>query len=270
MVKYSFNVTGKGLRFEYERPPFWQSFTLNLLSEYKYNFWYRTGLTLFLSLQFQTLSNWADFRTGNIYGWISGVLSVIANLLLTGLIPFIFFLWLTNKRKILEQESGFMKSSYCLFFEYKPKQLMCKLFSLIFLLRRWVYMLGIIFLREHPLPQVVLLITIVLLQVGYQLIWRPFKVRANNLMMTVNEVFLLVCACIFFKFLESPIEMTTHQVLGYTVISLIVLMMVLTLLYIWISRLLEIFWTIRSKIRNRGQKKSKLRLIDQPPQRSRK
>jgi len=167
MVKYSYNVTSEGLRFEYERPPFWQGFTMNMLGEYKYNFWYRTGLTLFLQLQFQTLSNWADFRTENKFGWISGISAIVANLVICGMMPFILLLWAANRKKILNRDAGFAKSAYCLFFEYKEKSFMSKMFSFLFLFRRYIYMLGIIFFREKPLLQVINLISIVLLQVIY-------------------------------------------------------------------------------------------------------
>ena len=219
----------------------------SMSGEYKYNFFIRIGLELFLEVFVLSLLNIRYIKFESGWQYLS---TIVASLLLLCLIT--FFVWTTKFSCSAFAHLYNHQQFYALLGEYKNENLPQVMFNTYFMLRRMLYAFIIVFLSEYPTSQAFCFMIICLPILAYHLVMNPYKETVINVMMNINESMLVTIGVFFFIFAEPDTNTDRVMLLGWAVIGLVILVMIFNVLVLWIQKIILIVSDCK---KNRRQKK---------------
>jgi len=207
--------------------------------EYKYNFFLRLGLEMFLELAIVTLLSLSYLKLGNPTQILSYGLSIIMLLIILWFMVFTFLYPIMNFAKIHLMGSKFCERYWSLFIDFKPTSSRpILLYNFFFCVRRLLYAFGIVFFKELQTVQAFFLLAIFLPTIAYLGIFRPFSTRLCNFFMVFNEITLLICFIIFPFFLSD--KFNSNEIIGYSLVALIIVNTTLNIVVLWGEKVMMI------------------------------
>ena len=75
---------------------------------------------------------------------------------------------------------------------------------------------------------------------AYQIVMNPFLDKAINVLMNINEISFVVIGIFFFNFGEPNSNYDQLNILGWTVIAIILFVIIVNLIVLWIIKILKI------------------------------
>jgi cysteine-rich repeat protein len=245
---------------------------MELSQEYKYNFFLRIGLELFLEIFVLSLLNIRHSKLNNIYQITSfGISWIFIALWVSFFIWSIIFSW----RNYFEiKGKKFEKAEfYSMFGEYKMDNMPQMLFNTFFMTRRILYAWIIIFLPDFPIYQAFSFMAIGVPILAYHLAMNPYRDVSNNVFMNINEALLVFVGAFFFVFAEphpSEKDQKVMTILSWWVIWMIILVMLINIVALWVMKITMIirqikdwihhFKTRPKPLKNRKQKANNIRM----------
>ena len=204
--------------------------------EYRYNFFLRTGLEIFLETFIITLLNIAHAEFTNFSKILSFTLSLIFIVILIT-----FFLWsLQHSLKNYPKYKGkkYDISEYeSMFGDYKTENLPQFLFNSFFMLRRMLFACIIIFLENYPPFQAFAFMIIWVPFLAYHYVMNPYKSIVNNVIMNINETWFIFIGIFFYLFAEPNSDTEAVLTQGWWCIGILLGMIITNLTLIWIIKI---------------------------------
>jgi hypothetical protein len=127
-----------------------------------------------------------------------------------------------------------------MFGQYKTSNIPQAMFNTFFMLRRSLYALSIVFLPAFPMTQAFWFMVICLPILAYHLVMNPYIDAINNILMNINEISLIAWGWFFFIFAEPDSDTQRIEILGWTVIGIIVSVILLNVVVLWALKVLLI------------------------------
>ena len=127
-------------------------------------------------------------------------------------------------------------------------------YNTIFLIRRLLYAIVLVFLSNWPIVQCISIGIIFIPVAAYHVILRPYSSKGINIMMCLNELTLVICAGSFFFFIK-PAESRNPSIVGWLVLFLIAFVMLLNFTYIWIEAIINVYLTCKNKLKKKKKDK---------------
>ena len=189
--------------------------------EYRFNFFLRITLQLYLETSIFALLNIANPMFNNLAQVCSFLTSIV---LITVLLFFLFWgtrFSLKNFKNFRDKERVNIPEYESMFGEYKTKNIPQALFNSFFMLRRLLYACIIIFLEKYPMMQAFTFTWICLPILAYQIVMNPYLDKIINIVMNINEISFVVIGIFFFNFGEPNNNADELNILGWAVISII-------------------------------------------------
>jgi cysteine-rich repeat protein len=225
--------------------------------EYRYNFFLRVIIQLFLETSIISILNMRHMKNEN--GW--QILSTIVALTLT-IFLVVFFIWASyfsykNYYKFKGKPKIDLPEFESMYGQYKVKNLPQALFNSFFICRRLLYACIIIFLPDFPIFQAFSYAIICLPILAYHLVMNPFILIINNIMMNINEITLTICGVFFFIFSKPEQNADKSELLGWVVIGLIMGVVMLNIFVLWWLKLSMTIKDIKEYVQAWLKKKNK-------------
>ena len=208
--------------------------------EYRFNFFLRLALEIFLETGILCLLNVRYMKHNNGWQIYSTIASILCILGLTA-----FFAW--SLRYVCENYEDFRRAGrVCapevesMFGCYKIENMPQILFNTFFMLRRTLYACIIIFMVDYPIMQAFFFMVICLPILAYHLVMNPYIEKVNNCLMDINEGALVVIGVFFFKFAEPETDQNLQLLLGWIVIGIIFSLIFLNIIILWTLKIIDI------------------------------
>ena len=208
--------------------------------EYRFNFFLRLALEIFLETSILCLLNVRYMKNNNGWQIYSTIVSILCILGLTA-----FFAW--SLRYVCENYEDFRRAGrVCapevesMFGCYKIENMPQILFNTFFMLRRTLYACIIIFMVDYPMMQAFSFMVICLPILAYHLVMNPYIEKVNNYLMNINEIALVVIGMFFFKFAEPETDQNKQLLLGWIVIGIIFSIILLNIIVLWTLKIIDI------------------------------
>ena len=98
-----------------------------------------------------------------------------------------------RNQKVIEEGGEKIKSFATFYYEFKcDRGFFSMMFYPLFFLRRYCYILGLYFLEDYPLIQVISNSSLSVLTLVHLIVFKPFIDKANNVLNIISEVILSV------------------------------------------------------------------------------
>ena len=219
-----------------------------LSGEYKFNFFLRMGLQLYLEICILCLLNIRYFKIGNRYQFFSLVLSTI--FLCAWLWFIVWSMWFgCFKFKDYHKKPRIDLPEYqSMFGEYKTDNLPCVLFNSYFMIRRLLYAWIIVFLPSSPILQVFWFIMICIPIFCLHVVMKPYLSQLNNVMMIINELNLIILGSVFYAFVEPKKDQKITDLLGMICIILVVSNILLNMIVLFILKFKQVYLVRKNMI----------------------
>ena len=190
-------------------------------SEYKYNFFIRLGIEVYLEWWVLTLLNIRYLKVSIASQIVS---LILAGVFFIGCLYLLFYTVMFLKKNYTKmKEDGLEETApevIVLFEEYKMNKFsIC--FNVIFLARRLLYAMTIIFGYKYSIPQAISFIVLMASVFLYTAIVRPYKMSIINCFMTFNEGALMVLGIWNFLFINPIASEQKNTIYGWTCIGII-------------------------------------------------
>jgi len=105
------------------------------------------------------------------------------------------------------------------------------------MIRRILYSGIIIFLNDYPIGQAFTFSLVFCPILAYHLVMNPYLSTITNIMMDINEMSFIVIGAFFFIFAEKIQDSRKLDILGWTVIAIILAIIVANLIVLWIVKI---------------------------------
>ena len=175
------------------------------------------------------------------------------------------FVYLFNKKylgEIQKNKIGESNPWSLLYWEYKPRGLLFSLYHLVFLIRRFLYAVVLVFMREVQFYQNSVLILIFVFACSYQIIFRPFRIPIYNLMMIINEWSLVLLSWMFYPFTDINISEDKAERLGWTILSIITMIIIMNMAVLWLLKIKSWCGDIKNARENHKKAKAQRLLLN--------
>ena len=146
-----------------------------------------------------------------------------------------------NLKKIQKEEIGESHPFSLLFIEYKSDHLMTLMYHVFFLIRRTCYAASIIFIRSNWFLQNSWVILWWITICAYQVIFRPYKSIIFNIVMWINEIFLVVITWGFYLFVDPNEDENLVNLSGWIILAIIVFLIWFNICLLWVIKIIG--WT---------------------------
>ena len=191
-------------------------------SEYKYNFFIRLGLEVYLEWWVLTLLNIRYYKVGVLSQIISFTIASIFFIGWLYLLLYTIIFLKKNYRKM--KQNGLEETAsevIVLFEEYKMNKLsIC--FNILFFMRRLLYAMTIIFGYEYNTAQAITFLILMASIFIYTIVARPYKMSIINCFMISNEGALMVLGAMNFLFINPITNEENSTILGWVCIGVII------------------------------------------------
>ena len=145
-----------------------------------------------------------------------------------------------NFSKIKTGKIGITSEWSVIFHEYKPRRMMFTLYQSIFMIRRLIYAMILVFMREYLFLQTSAIILLFTSLWAYQLIFRPFKVELYNVFMGINESAMVFLPWMFYPFTDVNVTESVSIRMGWAILGAIAVIIILNMGVLWIMK--SIYW----------------------------
>jgi cysteine-rich repeat protein len=205
--------------------------------EYKFNFFLRMILQLFLETIILSLLNIRFMSNNNFYQVMSTLVSWVAVLAII-----IFFVWALkfswkNFQKYRQKDKIDIDEVESMFGQYRTKYFPQAMFNTYFMTRRVLYACIIVFLPSYPILQAFSFMVICLPMLAFHLIMNPYHETINNAIMNINEFSLISWGIFFFMFAEPDTNADRLLLLGWAVIGIIIWVILMNILVLWFLKI---------------------------------
>jgi len=143
----------------------------------------------------------------------------------------IFTIRVIPRMKIMGKK--FIDRYWALYGDYKPKGKRFLFYPWLLVIRKLIFAIFIVALKDKPLIQTILLILLFIPYLLYMIIIRPYRWVYVNLMMILNEFTILAVTCLFLIFHTANQKAWTRYI-GWGIMIAIFLNVILNLIIIWI------------------------------------
>ena len=193
----------------------------SMSTEYKYNFFIRLGIEVFLEWWVLTLLDIRYCKVDVASQIISFSLAIV---FFIGCLYLLFYTAIFLKRNYRKMnEEGLEETAsevIVLFEEYKMKKSAIS-FNIIFFIRRLLYAMTIIFGYKYNMPQAIAFLILMASVFLYTVIVRPYKMSIINFFMVFNEGALMVLGIMNFLFINPITSEQKNVILGWICIGII-------------------------------------------------
>ncbi|CAI2369448.1 unnamed protein product [Moneuplotes crassus] len=194
--------------------------------DFFFNSVYRIAFELFLDICFASLYSIYNMKWDNYIDYYSNIVSFIWACIFSSVlisIPFVYF-WMP---KNYDKDSGRFK----VFFEdFKHNHKVYMLDHFIFLLRRLVLILVLIFRWNHGIQQAGIFLFACFIVIIWKILVRPFKDVILNFQDIVFEFLLALVILMYFKFTNSEDELTSsgiNHIVGLVLCTIVLIMILI-------------------------------------------
>ena len=212
----------------------------SLFQSFFFNGILRFFFEISLPILFAWIYNLANAKWDNGIYLYSSIISCIWAILFLLLIILIIFKYNLHSNQYLEEVEG--KKKLGIFVkDFKDNYKISILDHLVFILRRIIFWLLLVFAQNHGLVQLIIMTCLCSGVLIWKIIIRPYKCMRTNFFNVIFEMFLWTILVIFFQFKDSKTKNTQKgfpNQLGYICIGLVFVILALGFmlnLYDWIS-----------------------------------
>ena len=127
-------------------------------------------------------------------------------------------------------------------------------FIVFFLLKRSLYALFLVLLRDSAFEQLFIIIAVFVIYYGMQLVIQPFETKVDEYIGNIMEIFLLIIFFLLAAFLDKGMSEGSRTKLGLAIIILILLSLIMCII-------LNIIISVRAyclKSKNKGKEENKI------------
>ena len=210
----------------------------------------RVALITFVPLTLASILQFTDFRYGPIGNSINSTLALICiiYLLCFGL----FSCWFLNNSKIDLEDPEIDKKYLPLFDLLKKKAFFKRNFQVFYMLRKFFWIISLVFLENSPLNQIFILIFWSLYITTFMYFKKPYEVDKINLLTLFIEVMILILLLLvgslecLSDLQENFLSVDNELILGWIILSIGLLLVLVKAL----SMIIEILINIKSLISN--------------------
>lgn len=147
-----------------------------------------------------------------------------------------------------------------MYYEYKSTHLWYLHYHWFFMIRRLWYAWVIVFLKSDSLLQncgwVLCMFTIF----SYQAIFRPYRTQIYNVIMLINETWLVVITVMFYAYVKPNPDTTQSESIGWAIIIIIISDVILNMVVLWYLKIRG--WIkMLNKLKRSTQSRKRLRRV---------
>ena len=166
-----------------------------------------------------------EFDFSIFIGSSSDVFNIIVTMLFCGLLMYLPYVWLKGiLNNFKELQSRRVKSIYG--FLYENNKTDCKInavYNIIFITRRFLTVIVIVFLREFSYFQLLILIIFSLLNLIYLVVMKPMLTKSENKIEIIDEICIYLIVITMSVLLNIAISEELKNLLGWVLINIMIL-----------------------------------------------
>ena len=228
--------------------------------EYKFNFFLRVALQVFLEVSILSLLNLRYAKFDNAWQVLSVLVSSVFLLCFTAFFGWSLFFSCKNFERFKLKTKVDIPEFQSMFGEYKTENLPQALFNTYFMIRRALYAGIIVFLDAYPIMQAFAFMIICIPILAYHLVMNPYLDKVNNVLMNINESSFIVVGVFFYFFAEPESNEDRALVLGWCVIGIITAVILLNVVVLWVLKFIQIRFEIRDYLKARRKRMNKFQI----------
>lgn len=154
----------------------------------------------------------------------------------------------------LDQEE-FKETFGSLYEDLKTDNLVCAMYHMIFLARRFIIVMLLMFAEENKFLQIMSFLSLSLVNLGILINFRPFKENASNNVEIVNEITIYLCNTATYCILNDGTEEEFKTFMGDQLMNVCILNMLINLAIVVFSTIKQSYQKCKHQARSRREAK---------------
>lgn len=189
--------------------------------EYKYNFFVRLLLEVYLEVWVLSLLNLRYYKFETAFQGFSFAFSFAMITIWVWAIIWISLFLKKNHKKLKEGGLEEIAAEFIILFEDYKQKLMGLIFNVIFFCRRILYAMTIIFLIDYPELQSVAFLILMAFVAIYHIVAKPYKSTSINAFSIFNEWMLWALGAVNFTFIKPIADKDKSLTIGWILIGIV-------------------------------------------------
>lgn len=189
--------------------------------EYKYNFFVRLLLEVYLEVWVLSLLNLRYYKFETAFQGFSFAFSFAMITIWGWAIIWISLFLKKNHKKLKEGGLEEIAAEFIILFEDYKQKLVGLIFNVIFFCRRILYAIAIIFLIDYPEVQSVAFLILMAFVAIYHIVAKPYKSTSINAFSIFNEWMLCALGAVNFTFIEPIADKDKNLTIGWILIGIV-------------------------------------------------
>ncbi|CAG9335199.1 unnamed protein product [Blepharisma stoltei] len=194
---------------------------------YQFGFYLRFWIQCYLELGAAASIGLITFGFNNFTQIINFIICLAIYILLVITPPGYFWFSYKNKNRIQSREKSFTELFSSFFYEFRvDRGLLATQYYFVFFIRRFIYIINLVFLREYPQTEVTINIVLSLMTILHLIFFWPFEdpvLQINNLLTEIMICLVMSSTSIYLFNLEQEITSTFENAIVAIVIGVMII-----------------------------------------------